>query len=128
LAFRYHTALPPGLWQVRACDCSFCRRHATLSTSDPAGLLEFRVAEPAALHRYRFGMSTADFLVCTRCGVYIGAQIDTGCGTFGIINLRALAPLAAQLPAASPVSYHAEDAAQRLARRAERWTPLAGMV
>jgi hypothetical protein len=115
-------------WQVRACECSFCRRHAVLSTSDPVGRLEFHIAEAGAVHRYRFALRTADFLVCRRCGVYIGAQIDTGHGSFGIINTRALAPVAAPLPAASPVSYQTEDEASRVARRARRWTPLARMV
>jgi hypothetical protein len=128
LAFRYHTELPVERWQVRACQCSFCRRHAALSTSDPAGLLEFRIAAADAVQRYRFALRTADFLVCTRCGVYVGAQIDTGSGTFGIVNARTLTAVAAALPAASPVSYAAEHAAQRLARRAQRWTPLAAMV
>jgi hypothetical protein len=128
LAFRYHTALPVERWQVRACQCSFCRRHAALTTSDPAGLLEFRIAAPDAVQRYRFGLRTADFLLCRHCGVYIGAQIDTGRGSFGIINTRALAPGGAAPPPATPVSYQAEDAKQRLLRRAERWTPLTGMV
>jgi len=128
LAFDYRTALPPQHWQVRACQCSFCRRHAALSSSDPAGLLEFRIREAHALHRYRFGLRTADFLICMKCGVYIGAQIDTGRGIFGIINARASAAAAGALPLPSPVSYQEEDAAQRVARRAERWTPLAMMV
>jgi hypothetical protein len=128
LGFRYRTELPVERWQVRACQCSFCRRHAVLSTSDPAGRLEFRIAEADAVHRYRFALRTADFLVCRRCGVYIGAQIDTGRGSFGIINTRALAALAAPLPAASPVSYGAEDEAARMSRRAQRWTPLAAPV
>ena len=128
LAFHYHTAVPPERWQLRACQCSFCRRHAALSTSDPGGRLEFGVREAHALRRYRFGLRTADFLLCTRCGVYLGAQIATGSGSFGIINARALAAIPEALPSASPVSYQAEDAAQRLARRAERWTPLAVML
>jgi hypothetical protein len=128
LAFRYRTALPVQRWQIRACQCSFCRRHAALSTSDPGGLLEFHITGRDALHRYRFGLRTADFLLCAHCGVYIGAQIDTGRGTFGIINTRALAPVSAAMPAASAVSYDAEDPAARLSRRATRWTPLARMV
>lgn len=128
LAFRYRTALPVERWPIRACQCSFCRRHAALSTSDPDGLLEFHLTGSDAVHRYRFGLRTADFLICARCGVYIGAQIDTGLGTFAIINTRALAPLSVPMPAASAVSYDAEDPTARLSRRAARWTPLARMV
>lgn len=115
-------------WTIRACDCSFCRLHAVLSTSDPAGLLEFRLARAGTLQRYRFGLRTADFLLCTQCGVYVGAQIDTASGMFGIINVRALRTVSDAMPAAGPVCYAGEDAARRLARRAQRWTPLARMV
>jgi len=128
LAFLYRTALPVETWAIRACDCSFCRLHAVLSTSDPAGLLEFRVVRADALQRYRFGLRTADFLLCTQCGVYVGAQIETARGIFGIINARGLRTVSAGLPAASRVSYEGEDAGQRLARRERRWTPLARTV
>jgi hypothetical protein len=30
------------------------------------------------LLRYRFGLKTADFLVCENCGIYMAAVISTG--------------------------------------------------
>jgi len=30
-----------------------------------------------AVVRYRFGLRITDFLLCSRCGVFIGAQITT---------------------------------------------------
>jgi hypothetical protein len=125
IGFVYRTALPPRDWPIRACQCSFCRTHAALSTSDPAGSLEFREHSPGALHRYRFGRRTADFLVCRICGVYIGAVLQSGTRSFGIINVRVLTSLLEQLPDASPMSYDGEEAAERVARREKRWTPAA---
>jgi len=96
-----------------------------LSTSDPAGSLEFRELSPGALHRYRFGQRTADFLFCRRCGIYVGATMESNGRRFGIINVRVLDPVvAAALPDAVPMDYDGEHAAQRLARREQRWTPM----
>lgn len=124
LRYRYETALMPAQWPVRACQCSFCRRHASLTTSDPRGTLVFEALEQAALQRYRFGPAITDFLVCRHCGVYIGAECRFEAGGFGIVNIRALRPLPDQLPAALPMNYDAESARGRLMRRASRWTPL----
>ena len=128
LGFAFATALPPGEWSVRACQCRFCRAHGALTTSDPAGRLLFLVAEAEALQHYRFGLKTADFLLCKRCGVYLGAQIATGPGAFGIVNTLAMQPLPADLPAAVAVNYGAENPRERAARRALRWTPLEKLV
>ena len=72
--------------------------------------------------RYRFGLRTADFLLCGACGVYLGA-ITTD-GRFGIISTNALVDRPGQLPPVSAVSYDGETAATRLDRRAQLWTPV----
>jgi len=125
IAFSYWTDRAPGEWAVRACQCSFCRAHAALSTSDPAGRLEFRQVAGGAMHRYRFGQRITDFLVCPECGVYVGATMETPLGHFGIINVHALRPIPAGLAAAAPMNYGSESGEQRTARRTERWTPVA---
>ena len=124
LGFTFETALPPGRWSVRACGCGFCRAHGALTTSDPTGRLTFRVRERRLLQRYRFGLRTADFLLCRDCGVYVGAQIAAPEGAFGILNVLALTPLPQELPAAAGADYGAESTSQRIARRSARWTPL----
>src|SRR5262245_14213763 len=93
ITFRYSTDRPPSEWSVRACQCTFCRAHHALSTSDPQGRLEFHAAHPDRLTRYRFGLRTADFLLCSQCGVYVGALTEVGGRTFGIINVNALSPI-----------------------------------
>jgi hypothetical protein len=128
IGFLYTSALPGEGWSIRACQCSFCRAHDALSTSDPAGELEFRVTEPDALQRYRFGGRTADFLICRRCGVYIGAQMRSGERIFGIINLRALQQPPVGLPAAVAMTYDGESTDERRIRREARWTPLTRTV
>jgi hypothetical protein len=128
LGFSFQTAVPVEQWSVRACQCRFCRAHGALTTSDPVGRLTFHANDAGSLQCYRFGLRTADFLMCRRCGVYIGAQIETARGAFGIINARALTPVPQQLPLPAPADYSSESPDERVDRREKRWTPLAGVV
>jgi hypothetical protein len=128
LGFSFHTALPVTQWSVRACGCGFCRAHDARTTSDTSGQLTFHLNRDDSLQRYRFGLKTADFLVCRSCGVYIGAQIQTPRGAYGIVNTRALMPVPEGLPEAVAADYSSEGTSERLARREQRWTPLAKLV
>ena len=124
IGFTYRTALPGGRWSIRACQCSFCRLHDALSTSDPGGGLDFEIGEPGLLQLYRFGGRTADFLICRRCGVYVGAQMTADGRVLGIINVHALRAPPSGLPAPAPMSYEGESPGEREARRLMRWTPV----
>ncbi len=123
VGFRYQTDIAPEQWSIRACQCRFCRAHDALSASDPNGSVEFMVADPKLLNRYRFGLRTADFLVCRECGVYVGALIETENGQFGIINTHALLQTPESLAATEPMNYDSEDVGGRASRREARWTP-----
>ena len=124
IGFIYRTALEPDRWSVRACQCSFCRAHDALSTSDPDGDLAFTASKPALLQKYRFGLKTADFLLCRECGVYIGALIETDGKAFGIINIHALQEPPAKLAPTAPIHYDDENTGGRVSRRTQRWTPV----
>ena len=124
IGFSYHTDLRPSRWSIRACQGSFCLAHDALSTSDPAGRLEFSASSPDQLQRYRFGLGTADFLLCRNCGIYIGAAIESPNGCFGIINTHALTEPPDRLATAVPISYDNENTEGRVSRRGERWTPV----
>ncbi len=106
---------------VRACGCTFCRAHGGLTTTDPAGRLRLGARDPALLNRYRFGWQITDFWICRQCGVYVGATMDR----LGIVNVRALADAAAFTQPPAPMDYDGEAIAERRARRALSWTPLA---
>lgn len=124
IGYIYRTRLKPADWSVRACQCSFCRAHQALSTSDPAGGIEFRASRDDVLGRYRFAQRTADFFFCRQCGVYIGALIETAGGQFGIINVRALRPAPSDLAPPIGMDYGDESASERIARREQRWSPV----
>jgi len=117
---RFETELSPESIDVRADQCGFCRRHGAKTISDPSGRLVLAFNDAAVL-RYRFGTRTSDFLVCRGCGAYIAAVIEG----YGVLNVVGADIQAFAARAARPVDYEAETAAERLARRRARWTPLA---
>jgi hypothetical protein len=125
LTARYRTVLKPSLWPVRACQCSFCRSHGALMTSDPAGSLRFGSDNPQQVSYYCFGARTAQFLTCRKCGVYVGVMMQTDKGRFGVLNVLSLRPLMNDLPAAHPMDYEGETFGACVARRTGhrwRWT------
>ena len=108
---------------VRACTCGFCRAHGTRTVSDPAGLFEVWADDWSLVEPYRFGSRTADYLVCRRCGVYVGAVSDTDAGPRAVVNTNNLADRAAFTRAPEPTDRDGESTAERMARRATTWTP-----
>jgi hypothetical protein len=128
VGFSFRTRLSPGEWSMRACQCSFCRAHSALTTSDPNGSIEFLEPRSGALARYRFGQRTADFLICRNCGVYLGAVIDSPSGRFGIINVNALRPIPSALLVPKSMDYDSETIEQKISRRQQRWSPVVGVV
>ena len=109
--------------RLRACGCSFCRAHNTRTTSDPQGSVEIWAEDWSLVEPYRFGSATAEFLICRRCGVYIGAVGKTDAGTRAVINVNCLDDRAAFTGNPSPVDHDGEATQTRLARRAANWTP-----
>ena len=124
LNYRYTTNLQSGGWPIRACQCSFCRLHAAITTSDPAGSLSFSATDVTALQRYRFGAQTADFLLCRECGAYLGATVQVGPARLGLVNVLSLQPVPRNLPSPTAMHYDDESVDARMSRRAARWTPL----
>lgn len=120
----FRTRVSPSAWDVRACQCAFCRMRATRCTSDPDGSVEISVSDEDALVRYRFGLGTADFILCARCGVYIGAFVESAGQRYATINLNTLKTPLEDVADAVAIDYDAENATQRIERRASRWTPV----
>jgi len=124
VAFLFDTTESLDALGLRACQCSFCRAHGARTTSDPNGSIAVTVADPSQLQLYRFGLSTADFLICRRCGVFVGAvMVEAGARTM-TVNANAFRPPPAFDIAGKANDFGAEDAANRTARRAAKWTPV----
>jgi hypothetical protein len=123
LSIELETAKAPEELPVRACQCSFCLRHHALSTSDPAGQARLTIREPEETSRYQFGMRAAEFLICRRCGVYVGAFMRDGEQAWAVLNILALDDRARFTAAPQPMDYEGETLEGRIARRKQRWTP-----
>jgi len=50
------------------------RKHGARTITDPKGCMKITVRAAENLIRYRFGLKTADYLVCGRCGVYVATS------------------------------------------------------
>lgn len=121
---RYRTAVAPEHARVRACRCSFCRKHQSRAVTDPDGELRIDIHDPAGVNRYTFGLATAQFLVCRECGVYVAAFMPEGDEGTGYATLMAsVLDAQARYAAGEPAHYGDEDAAARRARRRRMWTP-----
>ena len=62
-------------------------------SADREGVVEVTAADWSLVERYRFGSRTADYLLCRRCGVYIGAFCETSAGLRAVVNVNCLADL-----------------------------------
>ncbi len=126
VSYEFRTELPPAAWSVRACQCSFCLKHAGVYTSDPQGSVRFSVKDPSLLTRYRFGHKTADFVFCGHCGGYLGAITEEGGRKLAVLNIHAMDPQPEDLTPQQPMSYEGETTGDRNSRRSQRWTPVLG--
>lgn len=113
----------PEKVRLRSCGCTFCRAHGTRTTSDPKGSVEVWADDWSLVEPYRFGTGTAEFLICRRCGVYIGAFCETGEGACAVINTNALEDRARFAGEPTRYDHEGETRDARLARRAANWTP-----
>lgn len=118
----FETAMSVAGLPLRACGCSFCRRHGTKAVADPKGSLTIYVP-PNGLNRYRFGLRTADYLICRTCGAYVAAVISGNGEERATLNVTATAISELADRHAEPVDYDRENVEGRRARRLTSWTP-----
>lgn len=124
LHVRIHLTRAPQDTPIRSCACSFCQAHGTRTVSDPDGDAMITADDWTLVQRYRFGTRTADYLLCRRCGVYVGAVCDSPAGQRAVINTRCLQDSAAFTRKALRPDYDQEAAPARIARRSATWMPV----
>jgi hypothetical protein len=114
---------PPEQMALRSCSCAFCRAHGTRTLSDRDGLVEITAGDWSLVERYRFGSRTAEYLLCRRCGVYLGAVCETDTGLRAVVNVNCLDDRADFTQAPAVPDYDGESNDARLDRRAMNWMP-----
>jgi len=110
----------PAEMRVGRCSCTFCRRHGARTMGDPAGSVEFRAA-PGTINRYRFGLGITDYLLCSKCGAYLGAVMEDQGGLIATLNVNSLDIRDTFDPAPPLHVYDGEDEERRRARRRKFW-------
>jgi hypothetical protein len=106
---------------ARACTCSFCTKHGGVWTSNPHGSLRISVAEASLVSKYAFGTRTAEFHVCSRCGVVpvVTSRIDER--VYAVVSVNAFEGVEPSLLRHAPATFEGEDEGSRLARRKRNW-------
>ncbi|SKA36814.1 Uncharacterized conserved protein [Enhydrobacter aerosaccus] len=122
IQIRLDSPKQPDQMRVGRCACSFCRRHGARTMGDPASSVEFRTASKDLI-RYRFGLGITDYLLCARCGAYVGAVMQDDGRSIGIVNVNSL-DMRDVFDAAPPLhDYDGEDEEHRRLRRRKFWMP-----
>jgi hypothetical protein len=111
----------PGEIPARACGCSFCTRHGGVWTSKPDGSLTVAVADRSQVSAYVFGTRTAEFHVCSRCGVVPVVTSEIDGRLYAVVNVNCFEGDAAARVRVAKSSFDGEEVGDRLARRAKNW-------
>jgi hypothetical protein len=114
---------PAADMPLRSCSCSFCRSHGTRTVSDRDGMAEIGASDWSLVEHYRFGSRTADYLLCRRCGVYVGAVCETASGLRAVVNVNCLDDRDAFTQQVAVPDYDGEATGARLDRRSANWMP-----
>lgn len=120
---RFELQWPDNEIRVRNCGCSFCRKHAGAWTSHLAAKLSVAINEQSCVSIYQFGTKTADFYVCSKCGVvpFVACEIDDI--IYAVVNVNAISTKNSLPLSSSATDFDGEDVGSRLDRRKKNWIP-----
>lgn len=106
---------------ARACSCSFCTKHGGVWTSCSTGSVTVRIKDSARTSTYAFGTKTAEFHVCSTCGVVpvVTSRIDGH--LYAVVSVNAFENVDSSLLRRGSVSFESEGQGDRLARRQRNW-------
>ncbi|HEY2346234.1 MAG TPA: hypothetical protein VGH80_10170 [Xanthomonadaceae bacterium] len=121
IAFLLDWGSEPAEIPARACTCTFCTRHGGVWTSSPGGSLRVTVKDDAQVSRYEFGTRTAQFHVCSTCGVVPVATSRIDGGLYAVVNVNAFEGIDPAMLQRASSTFDGEAVDDRLARRKGRW-------
>jgi len=113
---------PSGI-PARACTCSFCTKHGGVWTSNPNASLAVQVKDPSLVSKYAFGTHTAEFHVCSRCGIVpvVTSRIDDR--LYAVVSVNAFEGVDPSLLRRGSANFDGEGEESRLGRRKKNWIP-----
>ncbi len=108
---------------VRACSCTFCMKHGGTYTSHPQAELKSTIAHLSSVTKYAFGTKTADFFVCSRCGVLTFTTSRIEGREYAVVNVNTFENVDFSQLKSTVTNFDGETTESRLARRKRTWTP-----
>lgn len=108
---------------VRECGCTFCQKHAGAWTSHRSSELAIEVDDHSLVSTYRFGTRTADFYVCSVCGVAPFVLSDIDGKRYAVVNVNTFDDSGGLSYSSSRSNFDGEDTGSRLERRKRNWIP-----
>ena len=106
---------------ARACTCTFCKKHGAVWTACPTGSLKVTIGESRHVSDYAFDTETAQFRVCTRCGVVPLATSLIDDLLYAVVNVNTFEGVESSMLRRSSVTLDGEACDDRLARRKRNW-------
>lgn len=123
ISFKLNWEPEPAQIPARACTCSFCTKHGGVWTSCPTGSLDVTVRKPSSVSRYSCGTKTAEFHVCSACGIVPLVTSRIAGNLYAVVSVNALENVEPSLLRRASTTFDAENEEARLARRARHWIP-----
>lgn len=118
---RFELEWPGEIIPVRACSCTFCRKHGGVWTGRPDAAVVVTIADRSRVSTYAFGTRTAEFHTCTRCGVVPIATSEIDSRMHAVVNVNTFEDVDPKRLERTSTSFDGEDVESRLARRQRNW-------
>ena len=128
IAFSLRWEPEPMEIPARACTCSFCTKHGGVWTSCPSGTLKVCVREPAHVSKYVFGTKSAQFHLCTRCGVVPVVTSRIEGHLYAVVSVNAFEGVDPSLLRHASANFEGESEEARLSRRKRSWIATVELV
>ena len=123
IALDWPESEPTPAIPVRACGCSFCKKHKAAWTSNPNGRFSLEVNDTSKVTPYRLGTGTAEYHVCSNCGVVPIVTCVMEGARYAVLNSATFDDLESLQLAERATDFEGETKEERLARRRRTWTP-----
>src|SRR4051794_35590415 len=108
ISFSLNWQPEPAQVPARACSCSFCVKHGGVWTSCPTGSLAVHVKDARRVSAYAFGTKTAEFHVCSNCGIVPVVTSTIDGRLYAVVSVNAFENVDPSLLQRATVSFDGE--------------------
>ena len=120
---RFSLQWPDHAIAARVCGCGFCTRHGGAWTSHPDAALTAIIEDRSSVSTYRFATATADFIVCSICGVVPLVLSEIDGKSYAVVNVNTFEDVGTLEITRCTTDFDGEQQSDRLLRRQRNWIP-----